>query len=149
MNISDFCDMTRDVWDQKFYDIIENLVNNLFKLLEITEFFIEKSEVNLNKHKDSKSTVFKMLNFCVLMMNIGCNFEVENSNGLLGVNLMDMESFDFSRREFEVKFKNRKIVQNPSKNSIGNEYRKQSTVKYTLFPVYSESNVSSEIQSEY
>lgn len=80
MNISDFCDMTRDVWDQKFYDIIENLVNNLFKLLEITEFFIEKSEINLNKHKDSKSLTFKMLNFCILMMNIGCNFEVESKS---------------------------------------------------------------------
>jgi hypothetical protein len=78
MNISDFCDMTRDVWDQKFYDIIENLVNNLIKLLEITEFFIEKAEINMNKHKDSKSLSFKMLNFSILMMNIGCNFELES-----------------------------------------------------------------------
>lgn len=62
---------------------------------------------------------------------------------------MDLESLDFSRREFEVKFKNRKVVQNNSKYTIDNRYRKQSTIKYTLFPVYSESNNSSELHSEY
>jgi hypothetical protein len=62
---------------------------------------------------------------------------------------MDLESLDFSRREFEVKFKNRKVVHNNSKIAIDNKFRKQSTIKYALFPVYSESNNSSELHSEY
>lgn len=78
INLSEFCEETRDIWDKKFYDIIEKLINNVFNLLESGEFFLEKAEDCLESSIYSKELSFKLLNLSIFMLNVGCNFEIES-----------------------------------------------------------------------
>lgn len=76
INLSEFVEMTRDIWDQKFYDILITLMNNLIFLDDYSKYFTESSKINLKIHKDSKSMSFKTLNFAIMMLNLGNSIEV-------------------------------------------------------------------------
>lgn len=76
INLSEFCEETRDIWDEKFYGIIDKLVFNLINLLESTEFFIKKADELKDIQKESKEISFRTVNLSLILVIIGCNFEI-------------------------------------------------------------------------
>lgn len=79
INLSDFCEETRDIWDMKFYEIINMFVSSIHKLICSAEFFEEKAKDKETKHQKSKDLSFIMINLSMLMLTIGCNFDIEGN----------------------------------------------------------------------
>ena len=80
INLSEFCEETRDIWDKKFYDIIDKLIQNIYNLLESTEFFLEQSDEFFKNQEASKILAFRTINLSLLMITSGCNFEIERES---------------------------------------------------------------------
>lgn len=78
INLSEFLEETRDIWDRKYYDIVEKLSLNINTLMESMEFFLEQSGSFADTQKNSKNLSFKMINLSIFMIATGCNFEIES-----------------------------------------------------------------------
>ena len=76
ISIADFCDDTKDLWDQRFYDIIGNLNESITNLIYLSDHFVISTDYVPAIMKSTKYDSFKILNLAIIMMNIGCNFKL-------------------------------------------------------------------------
>lgn len=118
INLSDFLEETRDIWDRKYYEIVDKLSNNIYNLVDTMKLFLEESDSFETAQKSSKNLSFKLINLSIFMIATGCNFEIESKlninfsedlEEINGGNIIEHEALLISRREFEVKYKQQKM----------------------------------------
>lgn len=79
-DLNEFLEETKDLWDQQFFKIIDNLIKNLFGITDIVEYFTDHKEEYLNSNKHSTALAFKSLNLMIALISIGGNFNIKSKN---------------------------------------------------------------------
>ena len=153
ITLNDFSEIIKDLWDTKFYNIMEDFTTTLYNSLEHAYYFQEQT-FNIRKKEDkyfeSQENSFKLINLAIMMRIIGCNFLIRSkilfldSNEIKSNAQVNKSNLYTRIKEFEVAFKRQFIIDNPL---IKTDHPKDITTNTQIYQRYHCATDLSEIDS--
>ena len=103
INTNKFCNEIKYIWEEGIFKIIKNITYDVDNLIDNINDLNDVVEDSFDYQQNSKFITFQIVNLLLLMINIGCNFEIEyKKNKLRGSNILDIESFIIRSKEFSM-----------------------------------------------